>query len=163
MRRSRHPWSLVGLLGVVLGAMIPVAAQAAVEENISLPFDGFTVFVPCANGGAGEDVVFTGNLHSLITFTINGNNVSGKYHSQPQGLSGVGTITGDKYQGTGVTEGTFKASFQNGQYQQTDVNNFRLIGQGKGNNYLVHSIFHFTINAKGEVTAFVDQVSVECK
>jgi hypothetical protein len=44
-----------------------------------------------------------------------------------------------------------------------NTSNFRLIGQGKGNNYLVHSIFHFTINAKGEVTAFVDQVSVECK
>jgi hypothetical protein len=163
MKQSRHPWSLVRLLVGVLGGVICVSAQAAVEENISTSFDGFTVFVPCANGGTGEEVVFTGNLHTLITFTINGNNVSGKYHFQPQGLSGVGTITGDKYRGTGVTQGTFKGSLQNGQYQQTDVNNFRMIGQGKGNNFLVHSTFHLTISAKGAVTASVDQVSEECK
>jgi hypothetical protein len=67
----------------------------------------------------------------LITFIINGNNVSGTAHFQPQVLSGTGETTGDKYQGTGVTKDTsFKVSFQNGQAQQMFVNNFRIIGQG---------------------------------
>jgi len=43
------------------------------------------------------------------------------------------------------------------------VNNFRIIGQGPGNNFLVHETFHFTINANGNVTAFVDHFSVDCK
>jgi hypothetical protein len=43
------------------------------------------------------------------------------------------------------------------------VNNFRIIGQGPGNNYLVHEVFHVTINANGEVTAYVDNFSIECK
>ena len=43
------------------------------------------------------------------------------------------------------------------------MNNFRIIGQGPGNNFLVHETFHVTINANGVVTATVDNFSVECK
>ncbi len=72
--------------------------------------------------------------------------------SIPQGISGVGLDTGDKYQGAGVTQDHFKGSFNNGQFNQTFVNNFRIIGQGPGNNFLVHENFRLTINANGEVT-----------
>jgi len=123
-----------------------------------------TVFVPCAAGGAGEIVDLTGPLHTLITFTINGNNVSGTAHFQPQGLSGTGETTGDKYQATGVTKDTsFKVSFQNGQAQQTFVNNFRIIGTGPGNNFLVHEVTHITINANGIATVLHDNLSVICR
>ena len=90
------------------------------------------VFVPCANGGVGELVDLNGPLHILTTFTINGNKVSGKTHFQPQGISGVGLDSGDKYQATGVTQDYFKGAFNNGQFNQTFVNNFRIIGQGPG-------------------------------
>jgi hypothetical protein len=43
------------------------------------------------------------------------------------------------------------------------VNNFRLIGQGSGNNLQVHQNVHITINANGTVTATVDNTSVDCK
>jgi len=95
--------------------------------------------------------------------TINGNNVSGYFHFQPQGISGTGEMTGEKYQATGVTQESFKNSFQNGQANSTYVNNFRIIGQGPGNNFLVHETLHFTINAKGAVTVFHDNFSVACK
>ena len=52
---------------------------------------------------------------------------------QPQGISGTGETTGDKYQAIGVTQETFKGSFQNGQANDTFVNNFRIIGQAPGN------------------------------
>jgi hypothetical protein len=48
-------------------------------------------------------------------------------------------------------------------YEYTYVNNFRIIGQGPGNNYLIHNNFHYTINANGELTAWVDNFSAECK
>jgi hypothetical protein len=163
MSRRRGLFIRLSALTLVLSAVFSGSARAAVTENDKISFDGFTMFVPCANGGAGEFVVFTGNLHVLTTFTINGNNVSGKYHFQPEGLTGVGQTTGDKYHGTGGTQGTFKGSLQNGQYQQTDVNNFRLIGQGPGNNFLVHDVVHTTINANGTVSTVVDQHSVDCK
>ncbi len=121
------------------------------------------VFIPCANGGAGETAVLTGPLHILTTFTIGGNFISGKDHFQPQGISGTGDVTGNKYQATGLTEDNFKGSLINGQFSYTYVNNFRIIGQGPGNNFLVHSVFHQTINANGELTSYVDHFSVECK
>src|SRR6266513_1946558 len=143
-------------------ALFTVPANAAKQVN-DMSEINLTVFVPCAAGGAGELVDLSGPLHTLITFTINGNNVSGKTHFQPQGISGIGETTGDKYQATGVTQQSFKTSFQNGQANQTFVNNFRIIGQGPGNNLLVHENAHITINANGTLTVFHDNFSVDCK
>ena len=144
-------------------ALFTVPANAAKQVNDTSEIN-LTVFVPCAAGGAGELVDLSGPLHTLITFSINGNNVSGTAHFQPQGLSGTGETTGDKYQATGVTKDTsFKVSFQNGQAQQTFVNNFRIIGTGPGNNYLVHEVAHITFNADGTLTVFHDSFSIDCK
>ena len=144
-------------------ALFTVPANAAKQFNDTTDIN-LTVFVPCAAGGAGELVDLSGPLHTLITLTINGNNVSGTAHFQPQGLSGTGETTGDKYQATGVTKDTsFKVSFQNGQAQQTFVNNFRIIGTGPGNNFLVHEVAHITFNADGTLTVFHDSFSIDCK
>lgn len=144
-------------------ATMKVQGRAAtLNSNESLP-TAILVFIPCANGGAGENVLLSGNLHALNTFTINGNSVRSSYHIQPQGISGTGMITGDKYQATGGTSGQSKGSFVNGQFEVTGINNFRIIGQSVGNNFLVHSNFHITINANGSITTVVDNFSVECK
>src|SRR5437879_12561370 len=126
-------------------ALFTVPANAAKQIN-DVSDINLTVFVPCAAGGAGELVDLSGPLHTLITLTINGHNVSGMAHFQPQGIVGAGETTGDKYQATGVTKVTsFKQSFQNGQASQTFVNNFRIIGSGPGNNFLLHEQKHITI------------------
>jgi len=137
-------------------------ADAAVQVNDKTNVN-LTIFVPCAAGGAGEVVNLSGSLHTLIALTINGNNVSGYFHFQPQGISGIGETTGDDYQGTGVTEETFRNSLQNGQANSTFVNNFRIIGQGPGNNYLVHETLHVSVNAEGTVTVTHDNFSIDCK
>jgi hypothetical protein len=146
-----------------LAIMILVApAYAAVQVNETAEI-AFTTFIPCAAGGAGEVVDLAGPLHSLITFTINGSNVSGYSHFQPQGIVGVGETTGETYHATGVTLESFKSSLQNGQANLTFVNNFRIIGQGSGNNSLVHETEHITINADGTLTVFHDNFSVVCQ
>ena len=151
------------MLCAIASAVVGVTtAQAAVTTNETQTIS-VSVFVPCANGGAGEITSGDLRLHVLTTLTVNGNNVSGKFHYQPQGGSLVGETTGDTYRATGVTQGHFKGSFQNGQYTETFVNNFRMIGPGPGNNYLVHETFHITINANGDVTVNHDNFSVECK
>jgi len=142
--------------------VVVTPGNAAVQENDKTNIS-LTVFVPCAAGGAGEIVDLSGPLHTLVTFTINGNNVSGKFHFQPQGIRGVGETTGNKYQATGVTQETFKASLQNGQANLTLVNNFRIIGQGPGNNFLVHENLHLNFNADGTLTVFHDNFRVVCK
>jgi hypothetical protein len=136
----------------------PLKFSLNTKEDVTI-----SVFIPCANGGLGETATLSGPLHILTTFTIGNNSISGKNHFQPQGISGTGDVTGTKYQATGITEDEFKGSLVNGQYQTTAVNNFRIIGQGTDNNFLVHSVFHYTINANGALTSYVDNFSIECK
>ena len=136
-------------------------AKAAITVNESIPFF-LSVFVPCAAGGAGETVDLSGNLHVLITETINGNNVSGFIHDQPQGVTGTGETTGLMYSGTGVTSTSFKTSLQNGQANTTFINRFNVIGQGPGNNFTVHETAHSTFNADGTVTVNFDNFGIEC-
>jgi hypothetical protein len=151
---------IISAVAALLISIMP--AKAAIVDNESNPIL-LSVFVPCAAGGAGEIVDLSGNLHTLITETINGNNVSGVMHFQPQGISGTGETTGLKYQATGVTQTSFKTSLQNGQANMTFVNRFDIIGQGPGNNFTVHETAHITFNADGTVTVFFDNFSVECK
>ena len=119
------------------------------------------VFVDCANGGAGEFVILQGRLHTLFHTTFNQSGLAMiKTHSQPQGVSGVGQVTGAKYQGTGVTQDIFTARIGN---QETIINNFRVVGQGKGNDFTVHKNLHLTVNPNGIVTAWFDNLRADCR
>ena len=152
------------LVAILTAAGLFQARQAAAEvvQNTRVPTT-IGVFVPCANGGAGEFVVLSGDLHVLSTVTNDGAggfHVGG--HFQPMGITGTGLITGDKYQATGVTRYDFnvKPPFPS---ENTYVNNYRMIGQGPGNNFLVHATAHVTVNANGDVTATVNNYSTTCK
>jgi hypothetical protein len=157
----RRTLCALALASVAAFASVTAAqAEVLVNDKQTLPF---AVFVPCANDGAGEVVAGTIELHTLITLSINGNSFSTKYHFQPGGGDLVGTVTGDAYRPTGVTQGTATGSLQNGRGEVTDVNNFRIIGQGPGNNLLIHSTFHLTVNANGDVTVAHSKFSFTCK
>ena len=153
---------ILGLCAIGAAIVGVSAAQAAVETNETFT-ESISEFVPCLNGGAGETLSGDLRLHGLVTSTVNGNRVSGKFHFQPQGGGLVGETTGILYHATGVTQGTFSGSIVNGQYSESFVNNFRMIGSGPGNKYLEHEVFHITINARGETTVELDHLSIECK
>lgn len=140
-----------------------LAKALTVTNNYEVPYEMYP-WIPCALDGNGEYIHLTGRLHILeciIFDNVGGNHV--KIHYQPKDLKGTGLESGDKYQGTGVTQETQNLNGIEFPYSYTYVNNFRMIGQGKGNNYLVHETWHITINANGDLTAFVDNWSVECK
>ncbi|CAN5513645.1 hypothetical protein BH10BAC3_BH10BAC3_42060 [soil metagenome] len=178
-RRSAHnAWTVTLILSLVLFASCtkdigvqtnsrntdPQLKAAAIVFTSNLVFDfNFTVFVPCANGGLGEDVTFTGSLHDLFHLTINGNSFTVKFHDQPQGLKGVGAVTGDVYNATGVTQATENGSFVNGSYSYNYVNNVKLIGPGPGNNLLIHETFKVTVNANGTLVVLRDHFTIDCK
>jgi hypothetical protein len=150
------------ILAVVVAICAAGPAKAEVTSNEKVPFDAYFL-VPCANNGAGEIVHLTGFLHTVLSYTFNNNNYQSSYHFQPMGVSGEGLTTGDKYQATGVTRADEEASFAGFPFNTTYVNNFRIIGQGPGNNYLVHENVHITVNANGETTVTVDNFKVDCK
>lgn len=144
-------WALAGL-----GAS---DSRADVLVNQSVPID-FTVFVPCAANGAGESVHLTGRVETLLAVTSDG---GGGFHLvqqvNPQGVSGTGLTTGDVYRGTGVTrtELNVRAGFQT-----SSVNNFRLIGAGPGDDFLVHENLNLVVGADGTVRVGLDHVTITC-
>ena len=155
---------LLLLVGVVMGLglarMTPARAQVITfTDSVTIPFSNLA-FVPCANGGAGEYVDVTGNLHVVFHITISGNRFLVKASAQSQGVSGVGQSTGDKYQGNGAFEST--ESSGSGAFESTTVGTFRLVGQGPGNNLRIHQIIRFTFDAHGILTAYIDSYSEEC-
>jgi len=152
--------AVICLTAVLVTLSIPANAEVMINDKTDL---NLSVFIPCAASGAGEMLDVSGPLHTLVSATVNGNNISGYFHFQPQAISGTWESTGTRYRATGVTQQSFKSSLQNGQANLTFVNNFRMIGQGPGNNYLMHENLHITINADGTLTVFHDNFSFDCK
>jgi hypothetical protein len=66
MRNMTMLASVVGLLAAL--AATPIQAEIVVSDSVDISLQ---VFVPCANGEAGELVDLNGPLHILITFNIN--------------------------------------------------------------------------------------------
>ena len=166
------------LLGIAVGVAAcaespsPVAPRAldqspALSADVSstqttFPFNA-SLWVPCANGGAGEYVALSGEV---VFSTHDVLDADGGTHEQklmrPSGVSGVGATTGLSYRGTGMSFMSEGESAE-GSTTYTYVNNFRIIGQGPGNNVLVHAVVHQTTNADGDVTAEVNLSSSSCK
>jgi hypothetical protein len=138
-----------------------VSFAAAASTQIVVNPISTTKFVPCANGGLGEDVSLSGDIHSVFHVTLDG---LGGAHvvviHNPQGVSGVGLTTGATYQGVGTHQDEFNARVG---VEETTVTTGMLIGQGPGNNLLTHDVFHITVLASGVVTSFHDYLSVECR
>ena len=173
-KKQQKTAPVVVLAGVVLiigittaiypaGSAGPLAAYAAAQSTTTVedfPVDE-TDFVPCAAGGAGEEVHLTGKIHVVIHSTLDGaGGAHVKLHASDQGISGTGLTTGDKYQRTGATNIEFNAKVG---FERSAGATFNWIGQGNGNNFLVHVLFHVTVNPDGSVTALVDKFSIECK
>ena len=154
--RLRH---YVAMLAVASGAGLALApaAQAAVTENISIPIDSFqsTAVDLCD----GDTVALTGgDAHLLMSYTNNGNHVSGKADLNLQGVSGTDLTTGAEYRVTGVDNFDFSTSFVNSQAVLTGVLNEHWAGQGPAPNYLVHENAHILLNANGTVTVNFDKL-----
>ena len=122
------------------------------------------VWVPCANDGAGESVALLGRIeiHSQAT-----EDQQGGVHLitlvRPSGVIGIGLGTGQTYRGTGGTLEAEGYDYDGYPARYAFVNNFRIIGQGPGNNLLMHMTLHQTVNADGEILADVDFTSLECR
>lgn len=156
--------SLKVFLWVLVCCLVSASAfgqAASSTASFSFPIT-LSVFIPCAAGGNGEVVDLSGNLHVVVSDTINANHVHMYSHANPQGITGTGETTGAKYQATGETLQSFNFSVINFPFTTTFVNNFKIIGQGPGNNFAVHENFHVTINANGALTVSADNFSATC-
>src|ERR687887_367830 len=137
--------------------MIKKVAVLAAAAVVAL---ATSTFVPCANGGAGEVVTLTGNLHILATETFDSaGGVHGTLLFNPQSVSGGGSVSGVAYRGTGDTLSTFSGKVG---VVSALVNNFRIIGAGGAASLQVHENVAIVVNANGTLTASIDHVSMTC-
>lgn len=152
------------LLCAVLLLLVPTAFSQAVTETTQYfwVWEDSPVFVPCANQGEGEIVLLNGTLHDLYHVTVNGNCVTVKSHSQPQAMKGEGQVTGDSYNGVGVTQDLFHARNVMFPFTYTYVNRFLIISP-KGDSYTVRTTQHITVNANGQTTVEFVKFDSECK
>ena len=142
------------------------AAYAAAQTMTTvekIPIDQ-TSFVPCAAGGAGEDVHVTGQANLVFHVTLD--NTGGahiKLHGNYQGVIGTGLTTGDKYQATAAINEVGFVQKGDEDRQVTFLTKINLIGQGDASNFLALSHIHVTVNADGTVTVLFINLSLECR
>jgi hypothetical protein len=138
-------------------------AKSTVLNQISevVPFAG-TVFVPCANGGAGEDVAITGTGQLDITESLDGN---GGYHYRysfmPLESGGVGQETGDQYNSAGGMERQVVHVGQAGFPVNTNFTaNYNY--HGPNSNVRMKALVHFTYNANGVLISDFNYQEIIC-
>src|SRR5690242_2167575 len=72
---------------VAVSGSAPSLKSVTTTTNVRTPFE-IDIFIPCANGGAGEFVDLRGRLHSLFHVTVHPDGrFTLKQHDQPQSLS----------------------------------------------------------------------------
>lgn len=135
------------------------SANVSRSEEV-VPYDQ-TLFVPCGNGGAGQEVALTGSLKIVEETVYNSHGFTLNYHVITQGITGVGLSTGEKFQASGGNKGTISGEFgEEGQYSRVFIQQLRIVGQ--------HSVFKvsyktkITITPDGKITTSIEDETVDC-
>jgi hypothetical protein len=150
--------------GMLLTCSLPSIAfsQATITKTNDITPFVRTIFVPCANGGAGEFVQVTGTVHVQTHEIRNGDHVRLRINGHTQRSAGVGLITGDVYHESSMTQTSRTFTLPDGANGFTQVTTFRFIGQGTAGNFQIFEVLHLQINANGEVTAVVQNHNASC-
>ena len=142
------------LIAVVCALLLVMPALAAMVTNGTTPVSG-TVFNPCN----GELVAFSGTDHFTIRITLdNGGGFHAGFHDNIH-VTAIGD-QGNTY--VGNQEDNFVLNGKVGQ-AVTEPFTFSEISTGSAPNFIVHALFHVTVNANGTVTASVDNFTAECR
>jgi hypothetical protein len=135
---------------IVLTVTITPLAKGEVILNEWIPMQG-QLQSDCADGSAGEMVNISGELHVVLSQTVNNNIATYQYHTNAN-YDGVGVDTGAEYLAPGGINNTYSFQVTVGQqYEQTFVFHYNLVGKGKACNVGGHTVGHMTVNANGEV------------
>ena len=154
---------LSAALLVTLFTVVPSFPRAQTGTQVfDVPFD-VNVFVPCANDGQGELILGSGNVHAVLSTTINGNNIKFRSEFNPTGLTALGQVTGTTYHATGVTRQDVTASVAAFPFEATYVNRFFMVSEGAGGNFKFSETQHLTINANGTITVDFYKPVVTCQ
>lgn len=136
---------------------------AQVSTQDQLIEETYLLGLPRVTQCVGEDIMVTGRTRMVLHIAvIPGDRFHGTFHMTEQGTSGVGLVTGQSYQFVQTqNEGV---RIEGGlPYTGTAIFDRRVISQGSTPNFHLHNVYHFTINANGELVVERDEVSRVCR
>lgn len=142
-----------------LSALGKSAPTEQTNGLVQVPFEE-TLFVPCANDGAGEDVIITGTTHFVYQMVWNDNGFHLVYHDNSQGISGTGLISGEKFSGSDGTQGTVSASWVDNKWTGTTIEQMKI--NGNKTRYTVRYKHHLVVTPDGKVTVSSNEKTVDC-
>jgi len=154
MRRK----AVVALLAVILSLVLAAPALAAGPTHMTIPFVDI-VEDPSLN----EPVQITGELYGVVSQHTDGSGgVHGLMHFTSRGLKGTGLTTGASYKVVALYTSTASGVLDDennpgeGRWENTVVQHTLIVGPGRGNRYVLHSVYHITYNANGDLVVTVE-------
>ena len=131
------------------------------NDNIihAVPFET-TVFVPCANGGAGEDVKLTGFTNFIYGLVYTDRGFSMLYHDNVHQVKGVGLSSGESFAASGGTNGTVVGVWYSSQWVGNTTTQMRIVGQNT--QFTVIYKHHITVSQDGSVTVNNTEQTADC-
>jgi hypothetical protein len=159
MKLIRSSVLVIVLLAVT--AVPTLAGAVPVVTNQVVPFSR-SIQVPCANGGAGENVVFSGEGHEVIVQVPNeAGGTTSIVHYNLMGITGVGETTRTRYHMQGASQ-ALETSQAVGADTLSFTYNLRLVAAGPGNDLSTHVLMQFRIKPDGTTVVLMDITEITC-
>jgi hypothetical protein len=129
-------------------------------STVAIPFEN-TVFVPCANGGAGDSVLLTGKMNMVYNMTWTDHDFTMLYHDNDHEVKGVGLASGEIFTGSGGTNGTFMGAWVNSQWVGDFVEKTKIVGRNTV--FTITQKIHLKITPDGNVVVNNVDQTVTCQ
>ena len=115
-----------------------------------------------------ENVILQGNVHTVVHAGVSGDRFHFGEDVRFTGAQGFGVVSGARYVEMDVNNS--QANITDFGPQEITVErtmNLTRLGEdqtfGDGDDMRVHTIFHMTLSANGDVTAETDRTRIECR
>ena len=131
------------------------------NDNIihAVPFET-TVFVPCANGGAGEDVRLTGFTNFIYGLVYTDRGFTLVYHDNVHQVTGVGLSSGESFVASGGNNETVVGVWYSTEWVGNTTTQMKIIGQNT--TFTVIYKHHITVSQDGSVTVNNTEQTADC-
>ena len=127
---------------------------------VAVPFEN-TLFVPCANGGAGENVTLTGKTNFVYQMAWNDHGFTLVYHDNSYQVTGVGLSSGETFVASGGTQGTVMGSWVNDQWIGIMVRQLKITGQNTS--FTVVDKLNLIVTPDGNVKVNSREQTADCR
>ncbi|MBV9928769.1 MAG: hypothetical protein JOZ96_27385 [Acidobacteria bacterium] len=150
--------ALFALLFTAFACATARAQASTMTTNENIPFTS-SLFNPCNS----DQVTFSGTLHVVNTMTTDASGGTHlKTHLNYQDVTGTGVPSGITYNVRTVTNEVINDN-DGPQSEMTVISTVKMVARGPALDYYMRTVIHITVNANGETTSTVQEVSIECR